>query len=206
MTDDTPPAAARIRRVPARAILLAALLGAGAVPDAGAEVVLAGEAVAFDARLRPSFTAAQKKSTAAATRAGLERWAATSEGQAILRRALERDCVVFVEEDPAQGSLGRAPQPGLTTLLAARDRKVVKRYGMILNPSIAEQYHGDAAPGLGQPRTEEDAMALAWAAEMLHIAFYAAGVALPHHERPDFRARWDAVAAELGFHGVTHGD
>ena len=48
-------------------------------------------------------------------------------------------------------------------------------------------------------------MAAAWAAEMLHIDFYARGIALPHHERDDFQERWMAVAGQLGFGRMTHG-
>lgn len=203
---DASPALERFLLPRAGAILLVAAVLAGSIPaPARGEFILAGEPVAFDADLRPRFTESQKSSTAGATRAGLERWAGTTEGQSIIRRAMERDRSVLVREDTEQASLGRAPQPGLTTLLAARDQKVAKRYTMILNPAIAEQYHNDSAVDLGRPRTETDAMALAWAAEMLHIDFYAAGVALPHHERADFQERWRAVVAELGFPNAPHG-
>jgi hypothetical protein len=47
-------------------------------------------------------------------------------------------------------------------------------------------------------------MSTAWAAEMLHIDFYARGIPLPHHERPDFQERWQSVASELGFPVLQH--
>jgi hypothetical protein len=49
-------------------------------------------------------------------------------------------------------------------------------------------------------------MAIAWAGEMLHIYFYARGISLPHHERPDFQEQWVAIASELGMATVRHDD
>ncbi len=186
-------------------VLLAAIAGAGAAPSPRAGFILAGEPVAFDAKLHPLFSALQVSSTAEVTRAGFARWARTREGRWIIRRLREADRMVVVEEDTEQASLGRAPQPGFTILLAARDRAVPKRYTIVLNPAIAAQYPNDSSLDLGRPRSGADAMALAWAAEMLHIDFYADGIPLPHHERTDFQERWLAVAAQLGFPNTPHG-
>ncbi len=169
-------------------------------------VLFAGEKVPFGADLLPHFTAHQISATSAATRAGLERWARTDEGRAILRRLQENDRTVIVKDDPEEESPGRAPQPSLETLLSANNPKVQKRYELILNPAIAAQYDTGSEIDLGLPRTAADVMALAWAGEMLHIDFYARGIPLPHHERADFQERWTAVAAQLGLPNATHGE
>ena len=80
-----------------------------------------------------------------------------------------------------------------------------KRYDLILNPTIASQYNNADSIDLGLPRTATDVMALAWAGEMLHIDFYANGIPLPHHDRPDFQERWLTAAAQLGMPNATHG-
>lgn len=183
-------------------VVVLAATGRSAPPAGG--IVLAGDRVAFDGELRPRFTANQVTSTSAATRSGLERWARTAEGRSILRRFQEGERTVVVTEDVDEGTPGRAPQPGLQTLLAARNPKVRKRYDLILNPTIASQYNNASSIDLGLPRTATDVMALAWAGEMLHIDFYANGVPLPHHERSDFQERWLAVAAQLGLPNATH--
>lgn len=183
-------------------VVVLAATGRSAPPAGG--IVLAGDRVAFDGELRPRFTANQVTSTSAATRSGLERWARTAEGRLILRRFQEGERTVVVTEDVDEGTPGRAPQPGLQTLLAARNPKVRKRYDLILNPTIASQYNNASSIDLGLPRTATDVMALAWAGEMLHIDFYANGVPLPHHERSDFQERWLAVAAQLGLPNATH--
>lgn len=189
------------------------LIGVVLFPPTGANAageptgfIVAGKPIAFDSAFRPRFTPAQVAATAKVTRAGFALWAGTAEGRAIIARILLGDTSVVVEEDSGEASLGRAPQPGFTTLLAAGDRTRHKRFRIVLNPATAEQYHGDPALDTGRPRTGAEAMALAWAAEMLHINFYLEGIALPHHERADFQERWAAVTAELGFRNTPHGD
>ena len=189
----------------AAALLLGALAWAGDLAPRRGGFILAGESISFGADLRPRFTPHQVSATAQATRRGLDRWARTAEGRSIIMR-IRGDRTVIVEEDPEQPALGRAPQPGFTVLLAAQDPNVDKRYTIILNPTIAAQYENGSTADLGRPRSAADAMALAWAAEMLHIDFYADGIALPHHERADFQQRWLAVAMELGFRIATHGN
>jgi hypothetical protein len=49
-------------------------------------------------------------------------------------------------------------------------------------------------------------MAAAWAAEMLHIDFYARGISLPHHSRSDFQSEWLIIATQLGFPNLPHED
>jgi hypothetical protein len=187
-------------------LLLAMTLFAADVPPRHAGFVLAGAPVTFDAELRPRFTKVQLSSAAKVTLQGFDRWARTEEGRSIIRRVSASDRTVIIEEDPDQPSLGRAPQPVFTILLAARNPAVHKQYAIVLNPSLAAQFdNGTAAEGEG-PRSAADAMALAWAAEMLHIDFYADGVALPHHERADFQERWRAVTRQLGFLNASHGN
>ncbi|HEY0787829.1 MAG TPA: hypothetical protein VGE86_04235 [Thermoanaerobaculia bacterium] len=187
-------------------VLAATVVTLAATPDAPRSgFVLGGEPVTFGADLRPRFTKRQIASTAEETRAGFDRWARTREGRWIIRRLRESDRSVVVLEDPEQESIGRAPQPGFTILLAAANRAVHKEYAIVLNPRIAAQYQGGESLDLGRPRTPADAMALAWAAEMLHIDFYADGITLPHHERADFQERWSAVAGQLGFPNTPHG-
>ena len=188
------------------AILVCLLLGNGLAhtsrPLHG--FVLAYEEIRFDADSRPRFSAHQLSASAEATRAGLEKWAATPEGKSIIARFQVDDREVIVIESDAELTIGRAPQPGFVTLLAAGDRKQKKSYRLIVNPALAAQYHGSKSIDLGLPRTPADAMALAWAGEMLHIEFYAAGIPLPHHHRADFQKRWRLVADALGMPRVEH--
>jgi len=58
----------------------------------------------------------------------------------------------------------------------------------------------------GEPSTITEMMAAAWAGEMLHIAFYARGISLPHHQRADFQQEWHVMATELGFPNLAHDD
>ncbi len=168
-------------------------------------IYLSSESVRFDAQHRPVFSAHQIVTTAASTRAGLTKWAATAEGRAILERMRGDDREVTIVEDSREIGIGRAPQPNPGTLLAAKDEQQVKQYRLILNPALAAQYNNPAAIDLGFPRSAADVMAAAWAAEMLHIDFYARGISLPHHERDDFQERWMTVAGQLGFGHMTHG-
>src|SRR5438045_2426515 len=65
----------------------------------------------------------------------------------------------------------------------------------------------DATPmSLDEPSAPAQLMAAAWAAEMLHIDFYAHGISLPHHARADFQEQWREIARELGFPRLPHGD
>jgi hypothetical protein len=168
-------------------------------------IILADEAIRFDADLRPQFSAHQLRASAEATRAGLLRWAATGEGKSIIARFQAKDRQVIVIESDDESTIGRAPQPGFVTLLAAGDPKQLKTYWLIVNPALAAQYDRPKSVPLGLPQTAADVMALAWAGEMLHIEFYAAGIALPHHERSDFQKRWLRVADALGMARAEHG-
>lgn len=169
-----------------------------------ASVLLAGDRVEFDQQFHPHFNEHQMRASAMATRGGLEKWAATAEGKAILERMRGDDIEVDVVERRDEPSLGRAPQPGMATMLTANDHTRVKRYQLILNPGMALLYGRDGLIHLGEPATPEEAMAAAWAGEMLHIEFYSRGIQLPHHERADFQERWHAVADQLGFPLMTH--
>jgi hypothetical protein len=170
----------------------------------GGGFFLAGDPVSFDAEMRPQFTERQILETAESTRAGFVKWAATGEGKRIISRFRTAEYEVAVIEDPHEEGPGRAPQPGLAILLAANDRSKVKRYEVILNPAFARQYGNAEAIDLGEPVTPRDVMAATWAAEMLHVDFYANGVPLPHHAREDFQKRWREVAADLGMPRVKH--
>jgi hypothetical protein len=170
----------------------------------GRGFVLAGETILFDDDLHPRFTAKQMRSSAAATREGLAKWAATAEGRAIIGRFRASDREVEIIESDDGMSVGRAPQPGFMTLLAAGDATKVKTYQVILNPALAAQYDQRSSIDLGLPRTPAEVMALAWAGEMLHVDLYAKGIPLPHHERGDFQERWLRVADALGLPRVQH--
>lgn len=169
-----------------------------------AAFLLAGEPVAFDDAIRPRFTKRQIAGSSASTRAGFEKWAATGEGRRLISRFRTTQYEVIVIEDDYEPAPGRAPQPGLATFLAAGDAKKTKRYDLILNPYLADQYSAANALRIGRPVTPADVMAAAWAGEMLHIELYADGVRLPHHERDDFQQRWLRVAIELGFPAMRH--
>jgi hypothetical protein len=185
--------------------LLLALLASGAgfretlTPRA---FVLAGEPLTFDSSLRPRFSESQLQSCAPATREGLARWAATDNGHRMLERFNTSEFSVRVTEDPDESGAGRAPQPGLATLVAAMDHAKLKRYDLILNPLYGRALKFDPVPG--RPSTPSDMMAVAWAGEMLHIYYYSKGISLPHHERADFQRDWREVAAELGFPSLKH--
>ena len=168
-------------------------------------IYLASESIRFDADLLPQFSEHQIKSTSASTREGLKKWAATPEGRAIIARLIRDEYEVTIVEDRQEAGVGRAPQPAATTLYTHDDKKRLKRYDLLLNPALAAQYDNPGALDLGHPRTPADVMAAAWAAEMLHIDFYARGIALPHHERGDFQERWFNVASQLGFPMMEHG-
>ena len=170
-----------------------------------AVLILAGEPLRFDAQYRPQFTEHQVAATADATRAGLVRWAATGEGKRIIGRFETGEREVVVIESNTEKGVGRAPQPGFMTMLASNDRTARKRYELIVNPELARMYGKPNALAWGLPRTPADAMAAAWAAEMLHIDFYSRGIQLPHHQRSDFLERWRQVAAELGLTSLEHG-
>jgi hypothetical protein len=201
-------------RKPNRAAIVVCLLVGSAFAyvasesaERGRGFVLADETIRFDADLRPQFSERQLRTTAESTRAGLVRWASTLEGRSIIARFQGQDREVIVLESADEPTIGRAPEPGFRTLLAAGDPKQLKTYRLIVNPSLAEQYQGSKGSksiDLGLPRTPADAMALAWAGEMLHIEFYAEGIPLPHHRRVDFQERWHLVAQALGMPRAEH--
>jgi len=168
-------------------------------------IVLAGERVRFDGGFNPQFTDNQMRNSAEATRAGLAKWAATEHGRKLIEFFGAREFEIRVIEDADERGAGRAPQPGLATLVAANDHARPKTYEVILNPTYFKLPAG-MAPLPNQPATAADVMAIAWAGEMLHIYFYAQGISLPHHPRSDFQEEWQTVAAELGMPAVRHDD
>ena len=153
-----------------------------------AAIFLAGQAVHFDAN-GVHLTDRQVRATAPTTRAGLERWAATPQGQKLIAIFDTKEYEVDVAERGCGGAAGLAPEPALGTMATAWKHEVVKHYSICIDPA--------AAP---------DLMAAAWAAEMLHVWFYARGISLPHHRRDDFQEAWREVAAELGMPALRHGD
>jgi hypothetical protein len=153
----------------------------------------------------PQFTREQTRRTTPATRDGLRRWAATSQGRRLLSRFSQPDYRIVIVEDGAESGMGRAPQPAMGTMLSAGDRKRLKVYQLILNPAFADM------PDVGtrifrEPGSAAEMMSVAWAGEMLHIYFYSQGIVLPHHERADFQKEWQAVAEQLGFPNLPHDD
>ena len=168
-------------------------------------IVLAGERVTFDARSAPQFSTQQIRMTAAATREGLSKFAATRHGRTLITWFTQNECSIVVTEDADDQGAGKAPQPGLATLVAAADHSRLKTYALSLNPYSFVLPAG-IKPLPNQPSNAGDVMAAAWGAEMLHISFYARGISLPHHRRDDFQAEWRAIAGELGFPGMPHDD
>lgn len=165
---------------------------------------LAGERVAFDAEGHPRFTARQRDLTSEAVREGLEKWAATPSGRSLIARFNSGPYRVMVDDRP-DVAVGRAPEPGMATLLAANDPHQTKTYSVILSPKPKLEI--GATPIRSDEAIEpSDVMAAAWAAELLHVDFYARGVPLPHHDRRDFQKAWRTVAEELGFPMLKHGD
>ncbi len=167
--------------------------------------LLAGNAVHFDGAGGPQFSPAQLSGTSPSTREGLARWAATPHGREIVRWFEGPEYVIDVTEDGGEEGMGRAPQPGIATLIAATDHARRKTYELVLNPRFFRMPEG-MTPLPNQISTPADMMAAAWAGEMLHIYFYARGVSLPHHDRVDFQSEWRAVAGELGMPMLTHDD
>ncbi len=174
-------------------------------PILAAVIVLAGDPVAFDASLVPQFTANQVRNTAEATRTGLARWSATAEGHKLIGYFEDNRIVVNVVEDADEPGIGRAPDPRLQNLVAAANHTRVHDFELVLNPQYFRIPEG-WVPLPNEPATPADAMAAAWAGEMLHIYFYARGIELPHHSRADFQDQWRAVAAELGMPSLQHGE
>jgi len=166
---------------------------------------LAGERIRFDANTRPEFTEGQIRYSAEATRSGLVKWAATPRGRRMILRFNSAEYSVTIREDGHGVGAGSAPQPALATLVAATDHTKTKAYDLILNPTFSLP-RGAMPFSSGEPSIPADMMAAAWAAEMLHIDFYARGISLPHHLRPDFQSEWRAMATELGFPYLLHED
>ena len=196
----------RSRTLLALLFFAAMSLRAAADGPRGRGIVLAGEVVRFDEDLAPVFTLRQLRETDPATRAGFTRWAATKQGRSLLARFRASDYEVVVLEDPAEPALGRAPQPGLATLLSWANTKVLKTYTLILNPALAAAYEPPEGNEGRLALRPDDILAAAWAGEMLHIDFYSRGIVLPHHHRADFQERWRAVANQLRLGFLTHGD
>jgi hypothetical protein len=168
-------------------------------------IVLGGEPVRLDANAKITFTAAQLRSTSAATREGLTRFAATPHGRRMLRKFATSEYEIVVIENDDNGEVASAPQPGIATLVAANDHSIRKQYEIVLHPlPFALPESAIALPN--QAATPADQMAAAWAAELLHVDFYSRGISLPHHQRDDFQREWQAIAAELGFPAMSHGE
>ncbi|HEX7191758.1 MAG TPA: hypothetical protein VF381_09325 [Thermoanaerobaculia bacterium] len=168
-------------------------------------IVLAGEPVRFDANLKIAFTDAQIRNTSAATRDGLVRLASTPDGRRMLRHFGTSEYTVVVTENAGDAEVASAPEPGIATLVAANDHSIRKKYEIVLHPiSFSVPDGATALPN--QAATPADQMAAAWAAELLHIDFYSRGISLPHHQRADFQREWHAIARELGFPTLLHGE
>lgn len=191
-----------MKSVLAALVLLCAVAPLHAIEYRG--IVLAGDPVTFDASFAPRFTENQIRNTAEATRTGLARWASTQEGRRIIEYFAENGLVVNAIEDPDEEGLGRAPDPRLANLVAAAHHSRLRNFDLVLNPRFFRLPEG-MAPLPNDPATPADAMAAAWAGEMLHVEFHARGIGLPHHERADFQEKWREVAAELGFPTMEHG-
>lgn len=168
-------------------------------------IVLAGEPVRFDANQKIAFTDAQLRATSPATRDGLLRLAATPDGRRLLRHFATSEYTIVVTESDDGDEVASAPEPGIATLVAANDHSINKKYEIVLHP-IPFSLPDGATALPNQASTPADQMAAAWAAELLHIDFYSRGISLPHHQRADFQREWHAIARELGFPGMLHGE
>lgn len=167
-------------------------------------IFLAGEPLQFDRDLHVQFTARQLHHTADATRDGLVRFLSTPHGQQFIRYFLDDDCDVVVTEDQTASDAGSAPQPGIATL-TANPHASRRMYEVVLNPTPFETPKGMKSELPQLPSTTSDLMLATWAAELLHVWFYAHGISLPHHERADFQQEWTTIAAEIGFPTLEHG-
>ena len=123
----------------------------------------------------------------------------------MLRRFATNEYTIVVIENVDGGEVGSAPEPGIATLVAAKDHSIAKSYEIVLHPLPFSLPDGATALP-NQAATPADQMAAAWAAEMLHIDFYSRGISLPHHQRADFQREWRAIATELGFPTMLHGE
>jgi hypothetical protein len=168
-------------------------------------ILLAGEPLHFDANEHLQFSDAQMRRTSAATREGLIRFASTPHGRRMLRRFATSEYTIVVIENEAGDEMGSAPQPGIATLIAASDHSIPKSYEIVLHPMPFTVPEGATALP-NQASTPADQMAAAWGAELLHIDFYSRGISLPHHQRADFQREWQAIASELGFPAMPHGE
>ena len=168
-------------------------------------IVLAGEPVQVDANAKITFTAAQMRSISFPTRQGLVLLASTPDGRRLLRKFAAREYAIVVTEGAENGEAGSAPEPGIATLVAWNDHSVCKQYEIVLHPITFSLPEG-ATAFPHQADTPADQMAAAWAAELLHIEFYARGISLPHHQRADFQREWQTIVQQLGFPTMTHGE
>jgi hypothetical protein len=123
----------------------------------------------------------------------------------MLQRFATNEYTIVVIENVDGGEVGSAPEPGIATLVAAKDHSIAKSYEIVLHPLPFSLPDGATALP-NQAATPADQMAAAWAAEMLHIDFYSRGISLPHHQRADFQREWRAIATELGFPTMLHGE
>lgn len=185
--------------------LAAFLLTANSTRTDPTGLVLCGERVRFDVTGAPHFTEKQIANSAAATRKGLEKWAATGRGKKMIAYFDSREFAVIVSESEDEDSAGRAPAPGIATLVASNNHTKLKTYSVILNPVFFHVPRGMTTL-INEPATSADMMAAAWAGEMLHVWFYSQGVSLPHHPRADFQEAWRDVAEQLGVARLQHDD
>jgi hypothetical protein len=189
-----------------RLLIIATLLGASSIAaQSPGGIILAGEPIRRDDHGVIRFSERQIRNTSEATRAGFTRWLATSPGHELFRYFNTPEYRVIVTEDLSEPGIGRAPEPGILTFLAAADHAKQKEYTLILNPT-PWQVPAGWKPMPHEPSSTADFMAAAWAGEMLHIYLYSQGVMLPHHQRDDFQSSWGRMAVELGFPAMTHGE
>ena len=189
-----------------RLLVIATLVAASSVAaQSPGGIILAGEPIRRDDYGIIRFSERQVRNTSEATRAGFVRWVETFRGYELFRYFNTAEYRVIVTEDLNEPGIGRAPEPGILTFLAAADHAKQKEYTLILNPTPWQIPAGwKAMPH--EPSSTADFMAAAWAGEMLHIYLYSQGVMLPHHQRDDFQTSWGQIAGELGFPMMTHGE
>ena len=163
-------------------------------------ISIGNQRIAFDSKdCTPHF----QDATTPAVSDGLRAFASTPKGCEMIRRFDTREYNVEVSEEVLDNSTGEAPPPSIATIINAVDHSKTKSYELILNPDFKRTT--EIVVFTDEPVTPAQMMAAAWAAEMLHIEYYARGISLPHHARADFQEEWRELARQLGFPRLAHG-
>jgi hypothetical protein len=168
----------------------------------------ADEPIRFDEHQMPVLSSVQKRELESDFQRGLERYARTREGKAMIAKYGSSggiDIQVRLEPND-QGILGFAA-PASNNLAAALGVAPFV-YVVTINSSLEGVEIQNAKPlGYVYPANTPDLRALQIGAEFLHVDFFVEGFeAGTHHENAKFQARWAAFVKELGYPGFPHHD